>query len=391
MQLGWIDFSTQHHQQLRAALDRLGDRGVLDELKLGRIRDKIADDLFPGIATPHTRSKYLFLIPWILADVARHGKYQTPKEYVQLVHRREIRMIDALVTGSEGDLDGIIGRRAGASLQQKPSATYWSALKAYGLVTKRGSLRDFAQRNFPYWQRRQYEAGFGSAPAPPPADWKRMLNVKLTPEEATRLTGYMISSTKDSLLAWLLSLPAERLAGYCNRPEATDLIGENDLPEAIRLQLRYARHYELLFRPALLLYNQELLKINDEYDQHLLDAAWEQYKNDRAHLLDATKLTAGMLDEYPVDPVTRRFILEWSELVLAGRYQSREAIKMVRLREATVKPGRARLTDKSLARRLNEGETPGITVTTEGIRQIFSYRWGNVIRHLQDLKLSADV
>lgn len=300
-------------------------------------------------------------------------------------------MIGALVAGSEEDAKGIIGKRAKAELQQKPSATYWSALKAYGLVTKRGSLRDFAQRNFPYWQRRQYEAGFGAAPPPPPADWKRMLNVKLTPEEATRLTGYIIGSTKDSLLAWLLSSPAERLAGYCSRPEATDLIGENDLPEAIRLQLRYARHYELLFRPALLLYNQELLKINDEYDQRLLDAAWEQYKNDRAHLLDATKLTAGMLDEYPVDPVTRRFILEWSELVLAGRYQSREAIEMVQLREATVKPGRARLTDKSLARRLNEGETPGITVTMEGVWPIFSYRWGNVVRHLRNLKLSADV
>lgn len=390
MQLGWIDFSTQHHQQLRAALDRLGDRGVLDELKLGRIRDKIADELFPGIATPHTRSKYLFLIPWILADVARHGKYNTPKEYVRLVHQREIKMIGALVAGSEESLDGIIGRRAGANLQQKPSATYWSALKAYGLVTGRGSLRDFARRNFPYWQQKQYGAGFGATPTLPPTGWKTALDIKLTAEEATRLTEYVVKRTGGSLLSWLLSLPADQLEPLLLLPEPTGLIGQPGLPAAVEEQLRCARHYELLFRPALLTYNQELLKVNIEYEQDKLEASWGQYEDKRTSLTDSPELTEKMLAVYPVDSGTQRFIRDWSSIVLAGKYRSEEAGELVKRREAAVKPGRARLSDPSLARKLKVDDTPGITLSIDGVWPIFSYRWSNVVNHLKDLKFPAD-
>lgn len=390
MKLGWIDFSTQHHQQLHAALDRLGDRGVLDELKLGRIRDKIADELFPGIATPHTRSKYLFLVPWILADVARNGKYNTPKEYVQRVHLREIKMIGALVAGSEGETNGIIGKRAKAELQQKPSATYWSALKAYGLVTGRGSLLDFARRNIPYWQQKQYGAGFGAAPTLPPTGWKTAMNVKLTPEEATRLTEYMVKRTGGSLLSWLLSLPADQMEPLLLLPEPTGLIEQPGLPAAVKEQLRYARHYELLFRPALLAYNQELLKINTEYDQDKLEACWAQYEDERISLTDSPELTEKILSAYPVDPGTRRFIRDWSAIVLAGNYRSEEAGELVKRREAAVKPGRARLSDQSLARKLKADDTPGLYLSGEHALPIFSYRWRNVVNHLKDLKFPAD-
>jgi len=97
-----------------------------------------------------------------------------------------------------------------------------------------------------------------------------------------------------------------------------------------------------------------------------------------------------MLAVYPVDSGTQRFIRDWSSIVLAGKYRSEEAGELVKRREAVVKPGRARLSDPSLARKLKMDDTPGITLSTDGVWPIFSYRWSNVVNHLKDLKFPAD-
>ena len=64
--LGWIDFSSEHRDRVRSVLDLMAEKGVMDELGIGVIRDTFADLIFPGLSTIQTRAKYFLIIPRLL-------------------------------------------------------------------------------------------------------------------------------------------------------------------------------------------------------------------------------------------------------------------------------------------------------------------------------------
>ena len=66
--LGWIDFSSEHRDRVRTVLDLMAEKGVVDELGIGVIRDAFADLMFPGLATIQTRAKYFLIIPRLLKE-----------------------------------------------------------------------------------------------------------------------------------------------------------------------------------------------------------------------------------------------------------------------------------------------------------------------------------
>ncbi|MDB2497522.1 DUF6361 family protein [Verrucomicrobiales bacterium] len=47
--LGWIDFDSEDSAKVQMVLDLLSDKGVIDELGIGVIRDSFADRMFPGV------------------------------------------------------------------------------------------------------------------------------------------------------------------------------------------------------------------------------------------------------------------------------------------------------------------------------------------------------
>ena len=63
MQLGWIDFSKEDKSNALNVINSLKDKGVLDELGFGIIRQAFANYLFPGTSTIQTRAKYFLIIP----------------------------------------------------------------------------------------------------------------------------------------------------------------------------------------------------------------------------------------------------------------------------------------------------------------------------------------
>jgi len=67
-QLGWIDFSPNEREKVKNVLAMLAEKGTLDELGIGQVRDAFADLLFPGISTIQTRAKYFITVPRILRD-----------------------------------------------------------------------------------------------------------------------------------------------------------------------------------------------------------------------------------------------------------------------------------------------------------------------------------
>ena len=46
-------------------VDLFREKGTVDELGLGPIRDAFADRLFPGTSTLQSRTRYWLLIPWL--------------------------------------------------------------------------------------------------------------------------------------------------------------------------------------------------------------------------------------------------------------------------------------------------------------------------------------
>jgi hypothetical protein len=69
--IGWVDFSAEHREKVKSALDLLSTPGVVDELGIGVIRDSFSDSLFPGISTIQTRAKYFLTVPRIFEDYER--------------------------------------------------------------------------------------------------------------------------------------------------------------------------------------------------------------------------------------------------------------------------------------------------------------------------------
>src|SRR5687767_12767631 len=109
----WLDFSESDRQKTLDVIDLFREKGTVDELGLGTIRDAIADLLFPGTSTIMTRARYYLLIPWIYL---RHEKKKTPSsEIVQAARKDEIALIEALIKG--GDKRGVIGVDARSGLQ----------------------------------------------------------------------------------------------------------------------------------------------------------------------------------------------------------------------------------------------------------------------------------
>src|SRR6478672_6784402 len=114
--LAWLDFSESDRQTALDVIDLFREKGTVDELGMGTIRDAIADLLFPGTSTIMTRARYYVFIPWIYL---RQEQKKTPSnEIAQAARKDEISLIAALK--KKGESQGVIGVDAGPLLKRLP-------------------------------------------------------------------------------------------------------------------------------------------------------------------------------------------------------------------------------------------------------------------------------
>src|SRR5262249_27419508 len=133
--IGWLDYSDAEQRQVRELLAMFADRGTVDDLGIGTIRDAISNRLFPGTSVVQTRARYFLFIPWVFQRAESRNRDQ-------LVARAEImerRLIEALLESK--DQVGLIGRQAGKDVQTLPSAIYWTGLAEYGIFLQPGLKR----------------------------------------------------------------------------------------------------------------------------------------------------------------------------------------------------------------------------------------------------------
>ncbi len=144
-QLGWAWLSQRERRTAEQALSDLGPDGTRDELGFGVVHFAYADRFFPGTSVQHTQLRYVWFTCWSYLDLRRRSG-PGPFPAVELVRMEDQTGHRLLRAYGNGDGHGIIGGRVlritGRSPVVKPSAVYWSAMRAWGIVSPLTPGRD---------------------------------------------------------------------------------------------------------------------------------------------------------------------------------------------------------------------------------------------------------
>lgn len=380
--LSWVDFSEAERRRTQDVLDLLDERDTRDELGIGVVRDAIADLLFPGTSTLHTRARYFLFIPWIYERLADKGA--SAGDVARRARKAELGLIGPLKEQEDGG--GIIGATAEERLKRLPSAMYWAGLATWGIRRFPGSQAQY-HRSFERihggdgeWDDDAEPTGARRLPWDPelpeaPADFPERVSFALSRAEADYLQ-HRIQATGPSLLAELVrrGTSIEVAAFPWERSDA------DSWREELREQVLHARSFSEVMHGASLLYN--LLLAEALKDAELIEgyrealARWgalmaSRRQNHRAwRRPDFWALVATR--QARISLRTRAFADSWLDLALscppafvADRVEARE---MVRRREEQLKRGRARLGNPSALARWGGAA---------GAAQL-NYRWSSV-------------
>jgi len=137
----WLDYSDAERRKMLELIDIWREKGTLDELGIGSIRDTFADRFFPAISTIQTRARYFLFVPWLYQMLERE---RIPSARAS-AHARwlQARLVDSLKAGGEGGSAGLIGIEAGANVQRPPSVTYWAGLRRLSILNFTGSTERY--------------------------------------------------------------------------------------------------------------------------------------------------------------------------------------------------------------------------------------------------------
>lgn len=405
--LTWLAYSESERRQTQEVIRRFDEPGTLDEIGVGRIRDSLAGQLFPGTSTLHTRARYFLFIPWIYREL--EARSPVGRDAAQRARDREVRLINALLRQSELDgaklpsgepIDavGIIGERAGKDLTQLPSEAYWNPLRIWGIRTVEGS-RSACHRQLEQMDLRRPqtdEDGEPIAGAPTswwdgqlpeaPKDFLHCTTMTLSYAEASYLRERVTMMIPDSALAQLIAVeePLDSTDGAWDQPRAI----RDQLSETNRELIRLADQFATLFHGASHLY--ELLVAEEAGSTGGADTVrerletWHREVADRELELrewrdDLPRFWEVVAESNPRIPSLgeRAFVESWARLALSGAdlAASQEARDLIRDRERQLKRGLARLSNPSA---LDAWQGP-----TSGRRLVF--RWPNAQRLITDI------
>ena len=389
--LAWLDHSEADQQRAREIVRLFSQPESRDELGLGRIRDALSDTLFPGTSFLLTRARYLLFVPWLYREGARRG-HGGPK-LTQWVERHERRLIEALRAGK--DLEGLIGRYAGAAVRILPSGIYWNTLRRFGILRHEGTegqvagLRQIARPQDEATEfLEQSDAVWAPSIPSPPDDFFDLTccDFSLTHDEATWLAERIVAAVPDSLLQFLVT----------QRKHHSDSAYAWEDPEAVaaegpvREALDEARRFSVAMHGAALLYNLLLAERAEEMGLSRHAGRRDQYKSRLDEWqVDFRGINAGAWDlnglwalvavrGRPAALPTRSFVSEWVDLARAsgGRLTDDDkARELIRNRERVQKRGQARLINERLMRQWGGASGSGR----------LNFRWPVVRRILNEI------
>lgn len=396
--ISWIDASPDDERRIRELVRMFSDAESRDELGIGQIRDIYSDRLFPGTSVIQTRARYYLLIPWLFQLHESRGR--SGADLFRRVQTEERKLIEA-VKVSNGDIEGLIGSRAGIKLKVLPSTIYWGGLTRYRIlrvpVAPDGlrpahdlTFRDadatdeFVERAAGNWH--------PTIPAPP-AGFPSVVpgGLALTLDEARWLKEALIDAVPGTLLAHLVSVnlpPSSRSAAPWDDPSVASA------PKDIKELLGTAERFSHAMHGAALLYN---LLLAERYVQRGFDALGDDLDGDYRTLFDDWAAETNRrrddfatwdLSEWWADVrsfntaiglPTQAFVSQWIELLgvkdPSSLAEDPAARRLIESRERSNKGLQARLENDKLLARWN-GASGAARLT---------YRWPTVRRIVTDI------
>ena len=391
--LAWLDYSEADQRRAREIVAMFSQAESRDELGLGQIRNALSDTLFPGTSVLLTRARYLLFVPWLYREGARLGR--KGPQLSSWIDWQERRLIGALRKG--GDEEGLIGRIAGAAVQNLPSTIYWNSLRRFGILRHYGTSAQIAglrQVSRPLDDATEFielsDVVWDPSMPGPPENFFPLTHCDfaLTRNEAAWLSERISQAAPGTLLEFLVGKGSQRphVAEFAwNDNEVNAAIGQ------VRDAVNEARRFAVAMHGAALLYNVLLA----ERAEKLGLSQYGGLRDDFALSLDEWRdevevhgLRDWNLDQLwalvaqqgkPVSPPTRAFVTRWVTLVCGpsgqGLVDSQTAQTLIREREIYQKRGQARLTNDRLMRQW--GGASG--------SDRLNFRWPVVARLLNDI------
>jgi hypothetical protein len=376
--LAWLDTSESDRRRMMHIIDLFQQKGTVDELGLGGIRDTISDVLTPGTSTIQTRARYFFFIPWIYLTLERKG---TPAERVSS-KARSLEIELSAVLSKSPDSAGTIGLLAGASLKRLASSVYWAGLKRLGFRLFDGAQDRYHRRFGKALQvggeessDRTLSANWNPHIPAAPEGFPEAMSLALTKQEALFFAEQLAMHAPNSLLHFLVD--GKELGDGISFPWELPTVGE--MGADLRLWLSHAQCYSELMHGAALLYNLMLAEKGKRDQLHeSYGAAFDEW----AELIEARRGPFASWSRQEFWSLVRRenprtsvpaeqFSNQWIDAVMASRgalalRDDRVARRWIEEREYRLKTSRARL--RSPAHLELWGGASGADQ--------FNYRWG---------------
>lgn len=404
----WLAVDAEQRRRMMEAVDQFRDETTIDDLGVGGIRDAFSDTLFPGTSTLHTRLRYVLFVPWLMHEAA---KRPSEEEMAWRFHDLERDFITSLERGTGENELGIIGRRAGRSLQRAPSALYSGTLVQWGITEPGLSTREYFRRTELNRQLaakapRAEDEGTGpdhipdgldpSLPSPPP-NLLKSADFALTPLEVAYLKETLTRHNAGTLLARLAHRrpsswgTADEVPAAPWDPHVVALL-DPEADRELRSMLDLAERFSLYTQGANLLYNLLLAEATSHDTDRFRDDRVEHYRGRVAEWAGEASMTRPFDAEDMIHlgqlmaarrrnftHRTRSFLEQWFVEARTPHEvaDSSSAHRLVSERERFVKGGRARLRPGNV-KALNAWSGASGTARMR-------YRWANVTALLQDL------
>ncbi len=360
MKIGWIDFSDSERNKALDAISKFEEKGAVDEIGIGRIRDAFANKFFPGTSTIMTRAKYFFIVPYAFMDAVRNKKLTNYRQVIKHVEdnlEKECALTMRKQYPERGS--GIIGTLILPYnwVSRKPSSIYWNGLRRLGIFTwdnitsiesyvrialaGRDSILDKSKRkdddakedSDDFDAEHNGQKPFWNVPKPD-KNWMKNLSIDLNKDEASFLRKQISDSHTDTVFKVLLD-NSIRIAEGSNFESVSsdiyDLVSDKN-----KLLIDLANTFNVLVVLIRFRYNIILSQYNN---QDLIDG-WDDFIS-RIPEIEDLDINQMMFLIGVNDLETMTFLTKSKRYLLEDRIP--ELDQWIIRREKALKGGRAKL------------------------------------------------
>ena len=404
--LGWVDFSSTDRERVTQILALLREKGTLDELGIGQIRDAFSDSLFPGFSTIQTRAKYFVILPRLFRDYQTLTKTEKNRKTLFVYLKDQENEIAKILVDRHGPVEsqnsGIIGvtRIDQGGVARRPSSIYWNGLRQFGIINTSLSLAEFCHKYGAHVSTYKIATGDDGADdsdaleykekvhiASNGNDWLSGLSIDLTKEEATflkdkiRHSPYIQHSIPAQLFnsGLLEDVLENKLSSFATLNHW--LASKEEISEKCRIQAAVAQNFSMAMEGAHIRFNcliakkMEHEKLLERYEVEFSDwrdkvSGTSLFNSDTADIWISTARNQNS----NINNKAIFFVQDWNKSILSSA-SLEDLDNLVSLRANRNKGKRSLLNKKLPAKDVWIG------------MKVLDYRWNQAQRILNDISV----